>query len=65
MDKITNYEIRIDGKFDYVEYGSEQRLPVIVKSMMFDGFVFLITFLHEGGTAMGCTEYPYKLKQRL
>ena len=65
MKKITNYEIRIGDKLDYVEYGSEQRMPVIIKSIMFDGFVFLITFLHEGDTATGCTEYPDKLKQRL
>ena len=65
MKKITNYKIRIGDKLDYVEYNSNERLPVIIKSMMFDGYVFLITFQHEGDTAMGCTQYPDKLKQRL
>lgn len=65
MKKVTDYKIRIGDKLDYVEYGKKDRMPVIIKDIIFDGFVFLITFLHEGDTAIGCTEYPDKLKQRL
>ena len=65
MKKVTDYKIRIGDKLDYVEYGSNERMPVIVKSMLFDGFVFLIEFKHENDRAIGVTKYPDKLKQRV
>ena len=65
MRKITDYKIRIGDKLDYVEFGSEDRLPVIIVDMIFDGFQFLIEFKHENDTALGVTKYPDKLKQRL
>ena len=65
MKKITDYKIRIGDKLDYVDYENNERLPVIITDMIFDGFVFLIEFKHEKGRAMGVTEYPHKLKQRL
>jgi hypothetical protein len=65
MSKITDYKIRIGDKLDYVEYGTNDRMPVIIKNMLFDGFVFLIEFKHENDRAIGVTEHPDKLKQRL
>ena len=65
MKKVTDYKIRIGDKLDYVEYGSNERLPVIITNIIFDGFVFLIEFKHENDTAFGVTEHPDKLKQRL
>lgn len=65
MKKITDYKIRIGDKLDYVEYDSNERLPVIITNMIFDGFVFLIEFKHENDRARGVTEHPDKLKQRL
>jgi len=65
MKKVTDYKIRIGDKLDYVEYGSNEHMPVIVKSMLFDGFVFLIEFKHENDRAIGVTEHPDKLKQRI
>ena len=65
MKKITDYKIRIGDKLDYVEYGSEQRMPVIITNIIFDGFVFLIEFKHENDKARGVTQYPDKLEQRL
>ena len=47
MKKVTDYKIRIGDKLDYVEYESNERLPVIITNMIFDGFVFLIEFKHE------------------
>ena len=65
MKKVTYYKIIIGDKLDYVEYGSNERMPVIIKSMLFDGFVFLIEFKHENDRAIGVTEHPDKLKQRV
>lgn len=65
MKKITDYKIRIGDRLDYVEYESNERLPVIITNMIFDGFVFLIEFKHENDRASGVTEHPDKLKQRL
>jgi len=65
MKKITDYKIRIGDKLDYVEYNSNERLPVIITNIIFDGFVFLIEFKHENDRARGVTEHPDKLKQRL
>lgn len=56
-------QIRIGDKLDYVEYNSNERLPVIITNIIFDGFVFLIEFKHENDRAIGVTEYPDKLKQ--
>jgi hypothetical protein len=64
MDKITDYTIRIGDKLDYVEYGSNDRLPVIITNIIFDGFVFLIEFKNEKDRTMGVTEHPNKLKQK-
>jgi hypothetical protein len=63
--KETNYKIRIGDKLDYVEYESNERLPVIITNMIFDGFVFLIEFKHENDRAGGLTQHPDKFKQRL
>jgi hypothetical protein len=65
MKKITDYKIRIGDKLDYLEYESNERLPVIITNMIFDGFVFLIEFKHENDRAGGVTQYPDKLKQRV
>jgi len=65
MSRVTDYKIRIGDKLDYVEYGSKERLPIKVVNMLFDGFVFLIEFKHENDRAIGVTEHPDKLKQRL
>jgi hypothetical protein len=65
MKKVTDYKIRIGDKLDYVEYESNDRLPVIITNMIFDGFVFLIEFKYENDTAIGVTQYPDKLKQRV
>jgi len=65
MKKITDYKRRIGDKLDYVEHDSNERLPVIITNMIFDGFVFLIEFKHENDSAIGVTEHPDKLKQRL
>ena len=65
MKKVTDYKIRIGDKLDYVEYESNERLPVIITGMIFDGFVFLIEFKHENDRAIGVTENPDKLKQRV
>ncbi len=63
MSKRQN-DIRIGGKFDYVEFDSEERIPVKVTNIIYDGFVFLIEFKHDDGKAGGCTQYPEKLKTR-
>jgi hypothetical protein len=66
MKKVTDYKIRIGDKLDYVEYESNERLPVIITNMIFDGFVFLIEFKHENDREIfGATQYPDKLKQRV
>ena len=65
MKKVTDYKIRIGDKLDYVEYESNERLPVIITNMIFDGFVFLIEFKNENDRAFGATQYPDKLKQRV
>ncbi len=65
MKKVTDYKIRIGDKLDYVEYESNELLPVIITNMIFDGFVFLIEFKHENERAIGVTQYPDKLKQRV
>ena len=65
MKKVTDYKIRIGDKLDYVEYESNELLPVIITNMIFDWFVFLIEFKHENDRAIGVTQYPDKLKQRV
>jgi hypothetical protein len=65
MKKVTDYKIRIGDKLDYVEYESNERLTVIITNIIFDGFVFLIEFKHENDRAIGATQYPDKLKQRV
>ena len=65
MKKVTDYKIRIGDKLDYVEYESNERLPVIITNIIFDGFVFLIVFKHENSRYSGVTEHPDKLKQRV
>jgi hypothetical protein len=65
MKKETGHSIIIGDKLDYVEYESNNRLPVIITNMIFDGFVFLIEFKHENDRAIGVTGYPNKLKKRV
>lgn len=65
MKKLTNYKIRIGDKLDYVEYSTNERSPVIITNMLFDGFVFLIEFKFENDNSFGVTEHPDKLKQKL
>lgn len=65
MEKITDYKICIGDKLDYVEDDCEVRMPVVVRNIIFDGFVFLIEFRHQGETTYGSTQYPERLKQRL
>jgi hypothetical protein len=63
--KETSFEINVGDKLDYVEYGSNERMPVLIKRILFDGFVFLIVFNHEGSTVSGVTEHTNKLKKRV
>lgn len=72
MEKVTDYKIRIGDKLDYVEYGTDDRMPVIITNMIFDGFIFLIEFKHCDVSNKipvtrngGVTQYPDKLKLRL
>jgi len=61
----TGYKIMIGDKLDYVEYGSDDRIPVIVTDILFDGFVFFIYFRYDDILRYGVTEYPDKLKQKI
>lgn len=71
MKKLTNYKIRIGDKLDYVEYGSDYRMPVTINNIIFDGFTFLIEFEHRNKSnkipvsEYGSTQYPDKLKQKI
>jgi hypothetical protein len=58
------YEISIGQRFNYVEFGTEKRLPVEVVNIFYDGFMFLIEYKHEDSGEIGCTQYPEKLKRR-
>ena len=48
-----------------MDYESNERLPVIITNIIFDGFVFLIEFKHENDISYGVSAQPDKLKQRL
>ena len=64
MDKTTDYDIRIGYSYDYVEDDVEERMPVKVTNIHFDGFYFIIEFVHEDG-AMSATINPERLKLKL
>ncbi len=58
-----NNKILIGNRYDYVEFGSNERVPVTVTNILYDGFVFLVEFKGQNGRG-GYTQYPEKLKSK-